>query len=79
MTQSFCTDVDSGDYEYVFLGWFIASISMIGGAFGTGLEECTAVHNAAYGRRHRDRQQRLRDTSGATEDGKRTDRSAADD
>ncbi|MER7665844.1 MULTISPECIES: hypothetical protein [unclassified Streptomyces] len=51
--------VETGDYFY--LAWFISSISMVGGAFGTGLEQDEAVRYAAYGRRHRDRQQRMAD------------------
>ncbi|MEV6654140.1 hypothetical protein [Streptomyces sp. NPDC051219] len=48
-------------HDYVALSWFITSIAMVGGAFGSGLEEDEAVRNAAYGQRHRDRWKRLRE------------------
>ncbi|MFG2660126.1 hypothetical protein [Streptomyces sp. NPDC048425] len=49
--------VDASDY--VTLSWFVTSSSMIGGAFGTGLENAEEVRDAAYGKRHRRRQRQL--------------------
>ncbi|MFF0789291.1 hypothetical protein [Streptomyces spiralis] len=46
-------------WDYVTLSWFVTSISMIGGAFGTGLENAEEVRDAAYGQRHRRRQRQL--------------------
>lgn len=54
-------------HDYVALSWFITSIAMVGGAFGSGLEEDEAVRNAAYGQRHRDRWKRLREQGVALE------------
>ncbi|MGP4001394.1 hypothetical protein [Streptomyces sp. 8N706] len=54
-------------HDYVALSWFITSIAMVGGAFGSGLEEQEAVRNAAYGRRHRDRWRQLREQGIAVE------------
>lgn len=48
-----------GASDYLTLSWFVTSISMIGGAFGTGLENAEAVRDAAYGQRHRRRQRQL--------------------
>ncbi|MGV9563934.1 hypothetical protein [Streptomyces sp. NPDC003480] len=48
-----------GASDYVTLSWFVTSISMIGGAFGTGLENAEEVRDAAYGQRHRRRQRQL--------------------
>ncbi|MFE9768205.1 hypothetical protein ACFYPC_27430 [Streptomyces sp. NPDC005808] len=53
--------------DYLYLAWFITSLSLVGGAFGTGLEESTAVRNAAYGQRHRERQQQLEEAQGKDE------------
>ncbi|MFF0290406.1 hypothetical protein [Streptomyces sp. NPDC005262] len=49
--------VDASDYAT--LSWFVTSSSMIGGAFGTGLENAEEVRDAAYGQRHRRRQRKL--------------------
>ncbi|WP_405668853.1 hypothetical protein OG379_36210 [Streptomyces sp. NBC_01166] len=49
--------------DYLFLAWFITAITMIGGAFGTSLEGDEKVSDAAYGRRHRERQRILRQMS----------------
>ncbi|MEV7384010.1 hypothetical protein [Streptomyces lydicus] len=38
------------------LAWFVASVALVGGAFGSGLEDSGAVRNAAYGHRQRQRQ-----------------------
>jgi hypothetical protein len=46
--------------DYLFLACFITTIAMIGGAFGTSLEADEKVSDAAYGRRQRERQRRLR-------------------
>ncbi|MET8248988.1 hypothetical protein ABZV31_34225 [Streptomyces sp. NPDC005202] len=37
------------------LVWFGASVALVGGAFGSGLEDQAAVRNAAYGQRQRER------------------------
>ncbi|MET7573165.1 hypothetical protein ABZT04_32435 [Streptomyces sp. NPDC005492] len=49
----------TGPADHFWLAWFVASISIVGGAFGTGLEADEAVRNAAYGRRHHDRQRQM--------------------
>ncbi|MFK4098509.1 hypothetical protein ACI2L1_00190 [Streptomyces sp. NPDC019531] len=49
----------TGPADHFWLAWFIASVAIVGGAFGTGLEADEAVRNAAYGRRHRDRQRQM--------------------
>ncbi|MEU9014328.1 hypothetical protein AB0D12_32065 [Streptomyces sp. NPDC048479] len=43
------------------LAWFVSSMGMVGGAFGSGLEDDGTVRNAAYGERQRQRWQRLRE------------------
>jgi hypothetical protein len=43
--------------EYLSLTWFVSSIAMIGGAFGSGLEDDGTVRMAAYGQRHRERRE----------------------
>ncbi|MET8615676.1 hypothetical protein [Streptomyces misionensis] len=48
-----------GASDYLTLSWFVTSSSMIGGAFGTGLENAEEVRDAAYGQRHRRRQRQL--------------------
>ncbi|WP_055489186.1 hypothetical protein [Streptomyces sp. TP-A0356] len=55
--------------DYLFLCWFITSIAMIGGAFGTGLEGDEEVRDATYGRRQRERQRQLKERSARSEDG----------
>jgi hypothetical protein len=57
--------------DYLYLTWFITSLAMIGGAFGSGLEESRVVRNAAYGHRHRERQQKLEDAMNAVEQDRR--------
>jgi hypothetical protein len=47
--------------DSVELSWCVASVALVGGAFGSGLEDHGAVRNAAYGQRQRERQQ-SRDT-----------------
>jgi hypothetical protein len=46
--------------EYLALSWFVTSLAMIGGAFGSGLEDDGTVRNAAYGRRQRSRREQLK-------------------
>ncbi|WP_431922447.1 hypothetical protein [Nonomuraea jabiensis] len=41
--------------DYLALAWFLTSSAMVGGAFGSGLEDDGTVRKAAYGQRQRDR------------------------
>jgi hypothetical protein len=41
-----------GAAQYVALIWLVASLAMVGGALGAGLEEDPTVREAAYGRAH---------------------------
>ncbi|WP_329157668.1 hypothetical protein OHB49_02995 [Streptomyces sp. NBC_01717] len=47
--------------DYAVLAWFVSSMGMVGGAFGSGLEDDGTVRNAAYGERQRQRWQKLRE------------------
>ncbi|BCL18270.1 hypothetical protein ACPCBX_06300 [Streptomyces tuirus] len=47
-------------HDYAGLAWFVSSMGMVGGAFGSGLEDDGTVRNAAYGERQRQRWQKLR-------------------
>lgn len=44
-----------GVTDYLALAWFLTSSAMVGGAFGSGLEDDGTVRKAAYGHRQRDR------------------------
>ncbi|MEW1837193.1 hypothetical protein AB0392_04470 [Nonomuraea angiospora] len=44
-----------GVTDYLALAWFLTSSAMVGGAFGSGLEDDGTVRKAAYGQRQRDR------------------------
>ncbi|MFI6080054.1 hypothetical protein ACIBBB_03515 [Streptomyces sp. NPDC051217] len=46
----------TGAADSLDLSWVVASVALVGGAFGSGLEEHGVVRNAAYGRRQRERQ-----------------------
>ncbi|MEV6781603.1 hypothetical protein [Streptomyces sp. NPDC051098] len=59
----------AGADDYVSLAWFITSIAMVGGAFGTSLETHDQVRDAAYGQRQRARQRQLKERSERTDDG----------
>jgi hypothetical protein len=50
---------DRGDYAAIIA--FTASLAMVGGALGAGLEDDTAVRQATYGERQRRRQQARED------------------
>ncbi|MFE9967089.1 hypothetical protein [Streptomyces sp. NPDC005525] len=52
---------DATVHDYAVLAWFVSSMGMVGGAFGSGLEDDGAVRNAAYGERQRQRWQKLRE------------------
>ncbi|MEV6785749.1 hypothetical protein [Streptomyces sp. NPDC051098] len=52
---------DATIHEYAALAWFVSSMGMVGGAFGSGLEDDGTVRNAAYGERQRQRWQQLRE------------------
>ncbi|WP_326828085.1 hypothetical protein [Streptomyces sp. NBC_01751] len=52
---------DATVHDYAVLAWFVSSMGMVGGAFGSGLEDDGTVRNAAYGERQRQRWQKLRD------------------
>ena len=43
--------------DYISLAWFVTSFGMLGGAFGSGLEDDGTVRNAAYGERQRSRRE----------------------
>ncbi|MBX9363866.1 hypothetical protein [Streptomyces sp. WAC04114] len=44
---------DPNETAYAELAWFVSSMGMVGGAFGSGLEDDGTVRNAAYGERQR--------------------------
>ncbi|MEU9372044.1 hypothetical protein AB0D78_47635 [Streptomyces avermitilis] len=48
-------------HHYAVLAWFVSSMGMVGGAFGSGLEDDGTVRNAAYGERQRRRWQKLQE------------------
>ncbi|MFF1963202.1 hypothetical protein ACFVW5_06190 [Streptomyces sp. NPDC058232] len=52
---------DATVHDYAVLAWFVSSMGMVGGAFGSGLEDDGTVRNAAYGERQRHRWQKLRE------------------
>lgn len=52
---------DATVHDYAVLAWFVSSMGMVGGAFGSGLEDDGTVRNAAYGERQRQRWQKLRE------------------
>ncbi|MER7813025.1 hypothetical protein [Streptomyces sp900116325] len=52
---------DATVHDYAVLAWFVSSMGMVGGAFGSGLEDDGTVRNAAYGKRQRQRWQKLRE------------------
>ncbi|MFF1842296.1 hypothetical protein ACFVW9_11130 [Streptomyces sp. NPDC058217] len=52
---------DATVHNYAVLAWFVSSMGMVGGAFGSGLEDDGTVRNAAYGERQRQRWQKLRE------------------
>lgn len=52
---------DTTVHDYAVLAWFVSSMGMVGGAFGSGLEDDGAVRNAAYGERQRQRWQKVRE------------------
>lgn len=52
---------DATVHDYAVLAWFVSSMGMVGGAFGSGLEDDGTVRNAAYGERQRQRWQMLRE------------------
>ncbi|MEV6793216.1 hypothetical protein AB0M87_14705 [Streptomyces sp. NPDC051320] len=54
-------------YDYAVLAWLVSSVGMVGGAFGSGLEDGGTVRNAAYGERQRQRWQMLRQEKEAQE------------
>lgn len=55
LQQMLRTPLNAGDY--LSLSWFVASFAMVGGAFGSGLEDDGTVRNAAYGVRQRKRRE----------------------
>ncbi|MFE4998020.1 hypothetical protein ACFRH4_43220 [Streptomyces mirabilis] len=55
------------------LAWFVSSMGMVGGAFGSGLEDDGTVRNAAYGERQRQRWQKLREEKKVREELERRD------
>ncbi|MGW7194651.1 hypothetical protein [Streptomyces chryseus] len=55
-------------HDYAGLAWFVSSMGMVGGAFGSGLEDDGTVRNAAYGERQRQRWQKLREEKKAREE-----------
>jgi hypothetical protein len=50
---------------YLSLSWFITSMGTVGGALGVGLEDDSAVRQAAYGERQRQSQRQDTDWPGA--------------
>ncbi|MFG2888022.1 hypothetical protein [Streptomyces sp. NPDC048248] len=59
---------DATVHDYAVLAWFVSSMGMVGGAFGSGLEDNGTVRNAAYGKRQRQRWQKLREEKKAREE-----------
>lgn len=55
LQQGLQAQPDAGDY--ISLAWFVTSFGMLGGAFGSGLEDDGTVRNAAYGERQRSRRE----------------------
>ncbi|MFE2570644.1 hypothetical protein [Streptomyces mirabilis] len=64
---------DATVHDYAVLAWFVSSMGMVGGAFGSGLEDDGTVRNAAYGERQRQRWQKLREEKKMREELERRD------
>jgi hypothetical protein len=54
--------------DYLALAWFTASLAMIGGAIGSSFEDDSAVRQAAYGERQRQRRKQQPDLRGGQDD-----------